>query len=251
MASLDPRPAALSAMALLHAWEQACSLPPPQRPLLLLRLAWPEAPTAWGALPLGTRDACLFVLFEALFGHALDTLADCPACGEALELSLRTGDLRPLSPDAFEAVDPPPLHCEGYELAYRLPCSDDLLAIREADAAAAVQQLVERCVLQARHAGQPVAAAELPPRVIDRLQHDMARHDPGADIRVALACPDCGHAFERRFDIADYLWAELDDWAGRILAEVHTLASAYGWSEAQILALSAARRGHYIARVQS
>ena len=38
--------------------------------------------------------------------------------------------------------------------------------------------------------------------------------------------------------------------AGALLHEVHRLASAYGWSEAQILALSPARRAQYLALVE-
>lgn len=247
--SLDHAQGALSAQSVLHTWEQAQAMDPLRRSLALLRLAWPEvALRDWGALPLGARDARLLTLFEALFGATLDTLVDCPACGEALELSLRTADLRP-EPSGDPA--PPPLQCEGYELAYRLPCSDDLAALQGAgDATTAVQQLIERCVLQARLADRVVDAAELPPTVVGRLQQDMALHDPGADIRIALSCPACGHGFERRFDISDYLWEELDDWAERTLAEVHTLASAYGWSEPQVLSLSADRRRRYIALVQ-
>jgi len=241
---------ALGAQALLQAWEQAQMLHPLQRADVLLRLAWPEvAPAAWGTLPLGTRDAHLFTLFEAWFGAALDLRIDCPACGEALELALRTTDLRPEPPDAGAAV--PPLLCEGCELAYRLPGSDDLIALLEAgDPDAAMARLLDRCVLQARRAGQPVAATALPPPVIERLQQDMAARDPGADLRVALTCPACGHGFDRRFDIGATLWDALDDWADRTLAEVHTLASAYGWSEPQVLALGAARRQRYIAMVQ-
>jgi hypothetical protein len=240
---------ALSAQAVLHTWEQAQAMDSTARALALLRLAWPEvAPDDWGALPIGARDARLFALFEALFGPALDTQVDCPACSEALELQLRTTDLRPAPSHAHE---PPHLQFEGYELAYRLPCSDDLAALQGAsDTAGAVQQLIERCLHEARRAGRVVDAAALPPAVLERLQQDMALHDPGADIRIALSCPACGHGFERRFDIGDYLWEELDDWAERTLTEVHTLASAYGWSEPQVLSLSADRRRRYIALVQ-
>lgn len=247
--NLDQAQGALSAQSVLHTWEQAQAMDPLRRSLALLRLGWPEvAPGDWGALPISARDARLFALFEALFGATLDTLVDCPDCGEALELSLRTADLRP-EPAGEPA--PPPLQCNGYELAYRLPCSDDLAALQATgDTHTAVQQLIERCVLQARRADLVVDAAELPPTVVERLQQDMALRDPGADIRIALSCPACGHRFARRFDIGDYLWEELDDWAERTLADVHTLACAYGWSEAQVLSLSADRRRRYIALVQ-
>jgi len=248
----DHAPGALSAQAVLLAWEQAQGMPLQQRALALLQLAWPDvAPQRWGTLPLGARDGRLFTLFELLFGHALEALADCPACGEALELQLRTVDLCPEPAGAGDEA-PPPLQCDGYELAYRLPCSDDLGALQRAagDADAAVRCLVERCLLHARRAGRPVAAADLPPAVVERLQQDMAERDPGADIRIALSCPACEHAFERRFDIGDYLWQEIEDWAERTLAEVHLLASAYGWTEAQVLALGAGRRRRYIAMAQ-
>jgi len=241
---------ALGAQALLQAWEQAQPLHPLQRADVLLGLAWPEvAPTAWGTLPIGTRDAHLFTLFEAWFGATLDLRVDCPACGEALELALRTTDLRPEPPDAGASI--PPLQCDGYELAYRLPGSDDLVALLDTDDPdTAMARLLDRCVLQARRAGMPVAAAALPPPVIERLQQNMAVRDSGADLRVVLACPACGHGFDRRFDIGAMLWDTLDDWAERTLGEVHTLASAYGWSEPQVLSLGAARRQRYIAMVQ-
>jgi len=46
-----------------------------------------------------------------------------------------------------------------------------------------------------------------------------------------------------------YLWNEIDAWAYRTLQEVHTLAKAYGWSEEEILRLSAWRRHFYISLV--
>jgi hypothetical protein len=149
--------------------------------------------------------------------------------------------------------DAPVLDSHGWRIAYRLPCSDDLavaLDVAGDDRDTAVVRLLERCVSSVTHDGAAAAAADLPPRVIDQLQQEMARLDPGADARVALECAGCGHRFERPLDIGGYLWDELDDWAGRTLAEVHVLARAYGWSESEILALSAPRRRHYLACVQ-
>lgn len=245
----------LTAQAVLQAWEHAQREHPLVRSQALLRIAWPEVDAGeWSAMPIGARDAWLFRLQEALFGPELDTLVACPSCNEPLQTRFSTADLRAPAADADAGASTASLSCDGYELDYRLPCSDDLLAIagaRDNAVDAAARQLLERCVLNARHAGATVAAGHLPPSVAERLQREMALRDPAADTTVALACPACGHRFERRFDIDDYLWDELDDWAQRTLAEVHILASAYGWSEPQILALSAARRGHYIGLVQS
>jgi hypothetical protein len=145
------------------------------------------------------------------------------------------------------ADEPAPLEDGGIALLWRLPTSDDLLAVL--DTADAADRLLERCVREARRGDVVLTAAELPEPLVERLQQEMARLDPGVDLRIALACPDCGHRFERRFDIAAHLWTALDDWAERTLDEVHCLAGAYGWGEAEILALSAARRQQYIDRV--
>jgi hypothetical protein len=244
----------LTAQIVLQTWERAQSEHPLRRSLSLLHAAWPEVDARqWGAMPIGARDGCLFTLYETLFGPELDTLVACPACSEPLQLTFSIADLRPVRVEEDTATTPPALQCDGYELGYRLPTSDDLLDVidaREDTPEAAVARLLERCVLNARHGDQPTAVGDLPQSVIDRLQQEMALRDPGADTRVALVCEACSHVFERRFDIGAYLWDELDDWAGRTLAEVHTLASAYGWSEPQVLALSATRRQHYIGLMQ-
>ena len=245
----------LTAQAVLQTWEHVQGEHPVRRSLAVLHAAWPDVePREWGAMPIGARDAWLLTLHESLFGSELDTLVGCPACREPLELSFSTTDLRPTPADEDAvAAMPSALRCDGYELGYRLPNSDDLLEIidaRDDTPEAAVARLLERCVLDARRDGTPAAVGELPPVVIDCLQQEMALRDRGADTRIALVCSACRHAFDRRFDIAAYLWDELDDWAQRTLAEVHTLAGAYGWSEPQILALSAMRRQRYIALVQ-
>ena len=66
---------------------------------------------------------------------------------------------------------------------------------------------------------------------------------------LSLSCPDCGHCWDVPFDIVSYFWGELHVWAQRVLREVHTLASAYGWREADILGLSPLRRELYLQMV--
>mgnify|MGYP003381458898 FL=1 len=59
-------------------------------------------------------------------------------------------------------------------------------------------------------------------------------------------CPSCDHRWSALFDIVSFFWREIDDWARRTLREVHSLGRAYGWSEADILTLSAWRRRAYL-----
>ena len=68
---------------------------------------------------------------------------------------------------------------------------------------------------------------------------------------AVLACPSCGHDWEDSVDVGRFLWAEVETLARRVLWEVHTLASAYGWSESDTLSLGAARRAMYLRLVHA
>ncbi|EXU69382.1 hypothetical protein Z951_04165 [Streptomyces sp. PRh5] len=121
----------------------------------------------------------------------------------------------------------------------------------EPTAARARRALIARCIVSAHRSGRPVPAdrlpaAELPEPVQRRLAEAAERADPAADVTLSVACPECGEATRAELDIASYLWAELDHWARDLLLDVHLLATAYGWSEPQILALSPLRRRYYL-----
>ena len=77
----------------------------------------------------------------------------------------------------------------------------------------------------------------------------MALADPMAEIRLALNCVGCSNQWEETLDIASFLWTEIASRAKRLLREVHTIASAYGWTEGEILSLSEARRALYLEMV--
>jgi hypothetical protein len=77
----------------------------------------------------------------------------------------------------------------------------------------------------------------------------LAEADPLADVQLAVSCPSCGTRQQVSFDILSFFWTEIEAWAWRILREVHTLASAYGWHEHDILALSPRRRQSYLEMV--
>ncbi|MER8157839.1 hypothetical protein [Streptomyces sp. NPDC094472] len=118
-------------------------------------------------------------------------------------------------------------------------------------AARARRALLARCLVSVHRAGLPVPAdrlpvAELPEPVQRKLAEAAERADPAADVTLNVACPECGETTRAELDIASYLWAELDHWARDLLLDVHLLATAYGWSEPQILALSPLRRRYYL-----
>lgn len=244
--------APLGAQGLLAAWEQAEGLHPLRRALVLLAAAWPEVEAAhWRRLPIGARDEYLFALHEALFGRRLEVVADCPRCGERLELALDSAAIRVPRPAAADTAFW--FESAGGRLRCRLPDSDDLLAVADAagdDADAAMARLIGRCVEADGGERRPVPPGGLPVAARQAIESAMEELDPGGDLRLAMQCPSCAHAFERRFDIGEHLWDAVDDWAEATLAQVHVLAGAYGWTEGEVLALGAVRRRRYLEMVR-
>ena len=242
----------LSAAILLDSWETALAQQPIERGLTLLALALPETPRSQlSSLPIGRRDAHLLTLRQQLFGARLNSLALCPQCGEQLELNFAVDEIR--VPTAITQTQPLHLQTEHYKGTARLPNSADLLAIANIrDPAAARQQLLRRCLISDEQGSSSNLEREdirLSEELIGQILAQMAEADPQGDVQLALACPNCGHEWQMPFDILSYLWQEINDWAQRTLHEVHLLASAYGWREADILAQSAQRRHFYLALI--
>ena len=103
----------------------------------------------------------------------------------------------------------------------------------------------------ARLNDQPVTADALPPALVEAAGRLLGEADPQADLRFAMTCIVCGHAWQAPFGAGAYLWAEIASWAERMLREVHALASAYGWTERDILALSPLRRERYLRMLEA
>ena len=90
------------------------------------------------------------------------------------------------------------------------------------------------------------AVPELDPPTLDAALESL---DAAAELRFELTCSDCGNRWIALFDIAECTWRELARAAGRIADEVAALASAYGWREADTLAMSRMRRALYLERI--
>jgi len=237
---------ALTSHQLLAVWETGQDRSPAERALALLAAACSTvSPETLAELSIGQRDARLLRLREWAFGSQLAGVADCPQCGERVEMRFAVDDI--ITSGEIEPPGPLSLDVEDYDLIFRLPNSSDLMAApRGGERNAIKQALVERCVLQAGHQGAEIEAAQLPDNVIAAISRRMAVADPQADIQLALDCPACGRGWRATFDIVSFFWREIGAWAGRVLREVHILASAYGWREDYILAMSPWRRQIYL-----
>jgi hypothetical protein len=234
------------AATLLHAWERGATQGPTMRALLLLAAALPgETPAALAATGIGRRDAKLLELREALFGGDLECVASCAHCNERIELSFPVRGIRAGSAESGAIFQH---ESGGYRVKFRLPCSSDLLGLAgQAGTSSAARELLSCCVIEACTEDGAIHECQvLPPAVIESIDRLMGEVDSQAQVEIDVTCPACECVARATFDIATHLWSELETWARAQLREIHALASGYGWSEAQILALGAARRRAYL-----
>ena len=186
---------------------------------------------ACGGAPrgVGARNRVLL----AACPDAIDCVADCPACGERLELELRPAELLSgAGPPAQTAV----VELAGRPAEVRAPTAGDLEA---AAAAGSVEDayavLLERCLGPLPEADAASAAGEA-----------LDAADPLLAPALDLTCPACAHAWPVPVDPGALLWSDLDGRARAVAGEVAALARAFGWSEADVVAVPAPRRRLYL-----
>ena len=240
----------LSASDILQIWELGLCQHPLQRAVTILTVACPEMSADEAAsLTIGQRDGYLLRLRELTFGSGMNGFAVCPQCSDRLEFSLNIPDIRVADLDRL--VQSEYGFCwGGIELQFRLPNSWDLAAIASCNNPILAQQrLIQRCASQVKKDGAIVGINELSEEAIAQLAKQMTECDPQAEIMLDFTCPGCNYQWQSLFDITAFFWQEIAAFAKRLLREVHTLAKAYGWREADILAMSHQRRQFYLEMV--
>jgi len=230
----------LSAAEIVRVWERGAGQHPIDRALTILAAAVPGAgDAALCDLSVGERNRRLLTIRARTFGENIEALATCATCGERVAMHVSAAALTDQSPDAGVDLDGPP--------DVRPLTSRDLAAAaRSADAGSARLLLAQRALVDAPACDNTVLA----PETVDAVGRRLQEIDPLAVVLLDVHCPACGTAWECELDVAEFLWTEIEAQALRVLRDVHVLAGAYGWREADILALSPLRRRAYLELVQ-
>lgn len=238
----------LSAARVLEVTERCAATGNTGKALALLAAGWPErGEHELAELPLGERDRRLLALRASTLGEPLAGRSRCPACGEALEFGLTTADLTALGADTPVEVS---AEVEDLQLRLRQPNSYDLWAAERAGSAAEARRaLVARCIHEARRDGHPITADDLSDGELEECGARLVAAASALEIRLRFDCAECGHAWQEQFDVVEFFAAELGVLADRLLDEVDALARGYGWSEPEILSMSARRRARYLERL--
>ena len=233
-----------SADQLVRAWETGTGLSPPARAIELLAALEPDTSRSIVAsLSLGERDRRLLRLRRALFGPVLDATVACPHCDERVELAV---DVELLLVQPTDASARPAIDVEDLTVEFRLPTSSDLLELGRSRCGLTATSLMRRCITRVVREGADASSFTLSQAVCAAVSSKMAELDPQADVQLAMSCPSCQQKWSSDLDVVAYLWAELTAGVRSLLADVHRLASAYGWQEADILAMSRQRRSAYL-----
>lgn len=224
---------------LVGLWERGSSLHPLDRALLALAAALPGIPHSRLAdWPLGQRNQALARLHGLCFGPVLRGWTACAKCGEKLEFEMNTQALTD-GPSGEKSSSDQAVTVN--DRTFRLPTSRDLAHIaRETDPTAGAVRLVERCLVGMN-----------PPAVwtgddLSAISDQLALADPLAESRLALQCPNCANEWQDTLEIGLFFWTALEARVRQVLHAIHTLASAYGWTEANILSLGEKRRARYL-----
>jgi hypothetical protein len=234
-----------STAELVSIWEIGLGHPGHNRALLLLGCVISGvAESDLAHWSIGRRDAALFRLRRMLFGEALNSMARCPHCMAQVELAFRVADI--WSEDGRTPEGEGVIEADGFRVSFRVPNSTDLEAARlMRDVEAARHCLLERCILSVGREAEGDSRT-MPASIEARVVAAIAARDPDADRRIVVICQECGESWEEIFDVATWLSEEIEMFVRRILREVHSLASAYGWREGDILAMTPTRRQLYI-----
>jgi hypothetical protein len=234
MPGLDPR-------HLLEIWEDGSVQGPVSRAVILLAAIRGEQVATAAEVDVGTRDVHLAKMLAEIAGTVVPAIADCGRCGALLDV-----------PVDLTAICALPVHEPGEALtaaagdrrvSFRLPTSRDLLALSGLPAAAARRALLARCLgltpgsLTGDHAG-PLGEA---------VEEAMEVAAPAGAVDLMVQCPGCGAGMSLPLDLPELLWAEIEAQVSEVLEDVHALAAAYGWTEADVLALTPMRRAAYLA----
>jgi hypothetical protein len=188
------------------------------------------------------REYLMLQLRRMTFGDTIGLVAGCPVCAARMDVDVPAAEVPVVyRPQAAATYERALAAGDGRTrtVHFRLPTGADQEAVAHLAGLAAVDALMERCVLD--DGGLPLTVAER--QEVEDAMEELAPH---LDVELDLTCPECGHAFTLPFDVPAFFIAELRRHGRHLLAEVHTLALYYHWSEAAILRLTQTRRRAYL-----
>jgi hypothetical protein len=208
-----------------------------------------------GAWTLDRRLRGLLMVVRETQGDRMIWKVDCanPDCARDMELELSVARL-------LDTPEPAERFCWSANpdcmLELRLPTGRDQTIWRDAAAVGAAAGDEDKGValrlatsLVASVNGQtPASDWSVPDEWLPELDAAFGERDALASLQLQAACPWCGSVNTLEPDLEALTLSLLATERKRVLEEIHQLASAYHWTEDQVLAVPRSRRSYYLAR---
>ena len=219
---------------------------------LLAACSAPADAEHWWQRTVGERTAALLGVMRAVQGgEVIEHRLRCeqPGCGERFdhELPYAALGVGPLAeqvrPSAMPHIELP--REDAASLPLRLPTGADLRAWRSIalERSFALERSIDAQRAMLSHL---CLAGELRPQDCAQAAAALAQADPLVAFSVVSGCPGCGFEAEIEIDLEALALQRLAAQQRRLLRDVHVLASRYGWSETEVMALSPTRRARYV-----
>jgi hypothetical protein len=188
-------------------------------------------------LPMGQSRYLMARLAEHFGVDQRWITADCAACHKPFDfpMALAALPLETAGPDRIA------LETSVGVLNVRQPTCADQIAISGVKRDDREKLLLSRCIDRASDVIENLNNAD-----ILALDAAMATLAPSLPSAASAACPECGHSNAVPISTSDWL-SDLGDGP---LADIHTIASSYGWAEADILALPKRKRESFIRMIE-
>lgn len=230
---------------IIEVWERIANQHLLESALTILNSLIPEIPKKdFAEMSIGRRNYFLTQIRNKLIGRDLICFTVCPYCDSKLEFSISPEEI--LSPSKAEDT-PFVFIIDDYIIRYRLPNSVNLaIASRCKDFYSAKDEILNQCLIELTKDDQKISPSELPEEIKLKLSCDMSIKEPATESVIDLVCKDCNYSWTQIMDIASFLITEINFYAKNILRDVHQLASAYGWSESEIIGMSPQKRNWYL-----
>lgn len=234
---------------LLSVWEYGFNHSLIETNLYLLYLVYPDFDlNRLASMTIGERDARLIEVRRNLFGPIFNNISNCSVCGQKVEWETTADEIQIQKSNTENPRSSFELKYKEYLIRFRLPNSYDVLELLEdATINNKAQKLIRSCIIESIPSLEP--NQKIPVDLENQINHKMEEYDPQANVLMNLTCPECKNKWDVIFDITQYIWAEINDWAIRLMQDVHILASTFGWSEKDILDMSRHRRNIYISMI--
>ncbi|MEM5317143.1 hypothetical protein [Paraburkholderia sp. JHI869] len=230
---------------LISTWEAALAQPAATRTATLVAVLREGAGDPL-ALDVGTREHDALRLAACIVGDALDAQTACVHCGERMEIRVPLAALERVPVDTAEVRD------GVWQVGLRVPDTHDVLAALDFPAGEASEAaLFSRCVRSAQCNSEARTANDLPAALRAQCEARLDALAPLANLTLDLVCPTCGAEDAVPLDAGAFVFERMRHWVEDQLDDVARLCRAYGWREADVLAMSAWRRRFYLARAEA